>query len=424
MLFARCTFAAFLAAFVATAQDAAWFGDDPERVCVTLYNPSGADMPDAPIVIRRERMPVQNLIENAITVIDPEAGAGSAEPIEYQLDDLDKDGVWDELFLMLSFGPNERRTIYIYPNTPTGSVLPLGAYATVASYGHHLVPWWESEFMGWKRWYTDSVDMYAKRGPRFVAHAETMEGINGHESPHELGLDILEVIDTFGAGALCLFEDAGNPDAISRPRFSPYAGQGPIFDTRCSYDLITNGPLRSIVRANTLNWRTEAGTYEVQEDYIAYARQSYSTCSVRFTEFLPASNSLRFGVGMRRVMDESKLVQEDGLVISMTEDMDYTRANVTAPEYKDKKLAFMGIALAVPDKYQPTYRLTEDFGGNHLFSFPVTADLSFEYLMAGAWSEGMVNRSPAEFEAYVRRVVEGINHPVAVSEISVEKNPH
>jgi len=122
------------------------------------------DQPDAPVVISRSVMPVQILLENGITVIDPGNEAGTTGPIAYQLGDLDKDGVWDELFLMLSFGPDEHRTIYIYPNTPTGNVLPLGAYATLASYEHHLVPWWESEFMGWKRWYMDSVDMYAKRG--------------------------------------------------------------------------------------------------------------------------------------------------------------------------------------------------------------------------------------------------------------------
>ena len=31
--------------------------------------------------------------------------------IHYQLDDLDRDGIWDELFIMTDFGPSETKTI-------------------------------------------------------------------------------------------------------------------------------------------------------------------------------------------------------------------------------------------------------------------------------------------------------------------------
>jgi hypothetical protein len=410
-----------LAGVETASQDVPWHRDDAQRVKVVLHNPASVDIRDAPVVILRASMPFQNIYEDGITVVDPDAGEGGGEPIEFQLDDLDRDGVWDELFLMMPFRAGEHRTIYVYPNSPTGSISPLGAHATIASYGHHLVPWWESEFMGWKLWFTDSVDMYAKRSPRLVAHDETVMGISGHESPYEMGLDILEVRNTFGAGAICLFEEPENFEVVSRPRFSPRAGEGPILDTRCTYDLIANGPLRSIIRVNTFNWRTEKGVYELQQDFMAFARQSYSICSVRFTRFLPTNSATLFGVGMRKVMAESASIQNGGTVISIAQDMAYTDAGVTAPEYAGKRLAFMGIALVVAERFQPTYRLTQDYGGNHLFAIPVTEDHAYKFLIAGAWSEGTVNTSPNEFTTYVTQAAEGFNHPVVVTEVSVEE---
>ena len=71
-------------------------------------------------------------------------------------------------------------------------------HAEIGSYGRHLVPWWESKVVGWKLWFPDSVDMYAKRRPQLVANHEIQGNISGHAAPKEYGNDILWVADTFG----------------------------------------------------------------------------------------------------------------------------------------------------------------------------------------------------------------------------------
>ena len=43
-------------------------------------------------------------------------------------------------------------------------------HAEIGMYGKHLMPWWESEHIGWKLWYADSCDMYGKREAKLVAN--------------------------------------------------------------------------------------------------------------------------------------------------------------------------------------------------------------------------------------------------------------
>jgi len=89
------------------------------RMEITLVNTLDIDRKDCPVVIRRSEMPIQALHEMSVTVVDlqmppnlepsPEMLAEqgghlilaetNGHQIFRQLDDIDKDGLWDELFL-------------------------------------------------------------------------------------------------------------------------------------------------------------------------------------------------------------------------------------------------------------------------------------------------------------------------------------
>jgi hypothetical protein len=169
---------------------------------------------------------------------------------------------------MSDFGPSETKTFYIYVGTNDRGVFEHETHAELGSYGRHLVPWWESKTMGWKLWYPTDVDLYGKRRPMLVADHEDTLNISGYTAESVYGNDIMTVEDTFGAGGICLFEDAANPASPSRPRFSPAKGKGQIEDTRYSFDVVANGPLRSIVRARAMGWkriRVRAALFGLQE---------------------------------------------------------------------------------------------------------------------------------------------------------------
>jgi neutral ceramidase len=432
------------------AKSAGWYteGDfaPAHRVRVSAVNPLPFPREDCPVVITRAQFPEISFSEADIFVVDPalpsqpdpsreeaiRVGSGitfketNGHHIPYQLDDLDKDGVWDELFFMSDFGPSETKTFYIYVGTNDRGVFEHETHAELGSYGRHLVPWWESKTMGWKLWYPTDVDLYGKRRPMLVADHEDTLNISGYTAESVYGNDIMTVEDTFGAGGICLFEDAANPASPSRPRFSPAKGKGQIEDTRYSFDVVANGPLRSIVRARAMGWKTGRGEYEFEQLYSACKNKSYSTVKARYLKFNPPGPGVRLGCGIRKLANEFEFFHEGGVLMSLARDVDVFDPDVQKQFATRLQVKFLGTALVAKEKYSPEYRFTREYEGNHLLALqalaplPKAGDLSYEYLIAAGWSEGSVNRTPAEFKEYVRKAAREFNHPIACAGVREE----
>ena len=92
-------------------------------------------------------------------------------------------------------------------------------------------------------------------------------------------------------------------------------------------------------------------------------------------------------------------------------------------------LAIVGAASALAAQEWPWYtqgdfvpeRRVAENQGNHTFSVTPRADGSFEYLIAGAWSEGAVVNTWGEFEAYVLKTARRYESPVRVRALGVER---
>jgi hypothetical protein len=289
----------------------------------------------------------------------------------------------------------------------------------------HLIPWWESANVGWKLWFPTSVDMYGKRKPVLMANEMCVHNYCGYggvpKVNFDFGSDIMGVSSSFGAGGIGLFEVGEKPDSISTPRFTPHVGEkvsernfneDQISDTRYSFDVVVNGPVRSIIRVRTMNWNTGRGSYELVQDYAAYANQSYSTCKVTYTRFQPFERGVSFGCGIKAGSGDARNIVEPGIAIRIA------REQVADPDddtgERGRTVEFVGSALVVKDRYAPVYQHIRSNGGNHTFRIPVTGDYTFEYLIAGAWSEGAVYNTPELFTSYVRTAAREYNTPVKV----------
>jgi len=435
----------------AAGRDYGWYTEGDyipgTRIKVVLHNTLDFERSDCPVVITRDRIPIPNISDFWVTVVDPK-GPPLPEPsaedlakvggwlprketnghfLRYQLDDIDKDGIWDELFFMVDIGGGETKTVYLYTEQPNRPFLrglyKQDTFAMIGNYERNLITWWESKTLGWKLAYPTDVDMYAKREPMLVAYEEQINNYSGYNKPFEHGSDILMVSNTFGTGGICLFEESALPDSVSRPRFSPYQNMGQFYDTRYARHVIVSGPLRSIIRMHTMNWRTGKGTYELDQYYTAYKDKSYSTCSVAFHTFLPENPATEFGCGIRRIMNEYEAFQDGGTVISFGRDV--VIESPSPDEKSDEKvrivLDFEGIAMVVKDEYMPRYRALDGFGGNHVFRIPVNETKTFEYLIAGGWSEGSLNRTADEFKDYVLKAAQEFNNPPDILEMNIEK---
>ncbi len=395
------------------------------RVKITLVNILDIDRTECPVVIRRTDMPLPNHYPEWITVVDPDKPPREREVNGHyllsQMDDIDKDGIWDELFFMVDVKARETKTVYIYIARNMADQTPHRTHAEIGMYGKHVMPWWESEHIGWKLWYPDGADMYGKREAKLVANVMNTNQY-GHDTPYSVGSDIMWVRSTFGAGGACLFEFPANPDSISRPRFNPNRGKGPLDDARYSYDVVVNGPARSMILARTMNWRTGEGEYEMAQYFTSYMNKNYYTCVTTFPTFHPGNEGTAFGCGIRRMENEVLFHQEGGVAISGTNDLQsYITPNEGDPGLKEGVEQFLGIALAVKDDFRPEFHHTKAFGENYTLRIPETGNRSFEFMGFGGWSEGLVCSGAEEFKEYVVTAALEYNNPLIVERLTVER---
>ncbi|MBT4482360.1 MAG: DUF4861 family protein, partial [Candidatus Latescibacteria bacterium] len=193
------------------AENDGWYteGDNAHRtrIKVTLVNTLDFDRTDCPVVIPREELSLRDVHEMAITVVDPSLPARplpssevlkwqgghnireetNGQQLFYQADDLDKDGVWDELFFITDIKAREKKTFYLYIGFNQRGWMQHSTHAAIGSYCHHLMPFWESEHVGWKFWYTDTCDVYGKRKPRLMSTELYMMNRNGYGVDYDDG---------------------------------------------------------------------------------------------------------------------------------------------------------------------------------------------------------------------------------------------
>ncbi len=410
------------------------------RIRITVTNPLKIRLKDQPVVVERTRLPFQDIPERWVAVVDPnlpENPAPTAQDlkkmggyvknketnghaIELQLDDIDKDGIWDELFFLTDMEPGETRDFFIYIDMYERGLYAHKVHAAVANYGRHTVPFVESEIMGWKLWYPHDLDLHGKRSPMLTANYEYSTNLSGYYMPWEKGTDIMIVARTFGAGGMCLFENPADPESPARAYYSPGKDLGPIRDSRFSYDVVANGPLRSMIRVRTTNWNSGHGFYELDQYYTVIAHKSWCIVKVKFNKFFPPGSSVMFGAGIRRIMQEYKSINKGGMVLSMGKDIP---ARIPDEDIGDSVLVvpWQGIGLVVKDQFKPKYLAIKNYGGNHLFQIPKTRELSYEYMVAGGWSFGEENNNENEFINYVEAEGLKYNNPPIVNIFQYEE---
>lgn len=421
------------------------------RLEYTIENTLNINRENCPVIIARNEFPMPDIHEMWITLVDPmlspadeptpevlDRNGGhqlrkeiNGHAIFHQLDDLDKDGIWDELFFQVNIKAKEKKTIYIYMGENIRGWNPHRTHANIGSYCRHQMPFWESENIGWKIWFANSVDVFAKRKPMLMANRLYMGNLDGYGVSYEnedYGSDIQSVDFSFGGGAICLFEFTDQLAKISRPRFTPTHEKlapnslwnaGQISDTRYAYEVVCNGPLRSMVKIKTMNWDTGNGFYEYKQFYTAYAGQSYCTSKVVYTQFFPKQTGVLMGCGVRKKPEENFFIQKDGMLVSSGPE------NIKDPENIDDRdiwhLPFIGAGLIVKKQYKPEYHFIEEYKGNHTFRITPDENNSYEYMLLNAWSEGVVYNNQKSFTDYVEKCAQEYNNPLQAIFVKTEQ---
>lgn len=413
------------------------------RMEFTVSNPLDIDRQNCAVIIPRENFPIPDVHEMWVTVVDPEGKPfegpsdellrlqgghqlreeAHGHAVFHQMDDLDKDGIWDELFFQVDIAAGASKTIFIYLGENIRGWNKHFTHANIGSYCRHQMPFWESENVGWKIWFANCCDVFAKRKPVLMSNHLYMDNYDGYGvslTNEDWGSDIQGVAGSLGGGGICLFEFPGQPDAISLPRFTPAQTElapgslwnaGQISDTRYAYEVVVNGPVRSIIKIKGLNWDSGSGFYEYEQLYTVYAKQSYCTSRVIFTTFQPKRSGVRMGCGFRKKPQEDHFMLEEGMIISSGPEG--IRDPEKIDDREDYQVDFIGSALVVKDIYKPEYQFVSSHEGNHTFKVSPQKN-SYEFLLASAWSEGAVYNNSKDFTDYIRKTVREYNNPLRV----------
>jgi hypothetical protein len=272
-------------------------------ILLELSNPMDQPRADAAILLTR------NEIANWIGIPDGKLPLLLNEneiPIPCQLDDVDGDGQWDELFALTDLPASGQMTAILrlvsaaeFPVFQTRTNLRLGdaskpGYPELASaqrlegvsydnYDHRTDSAFQMEGVAWEndrigfRNYMDQrngIDIFGKLTVEMVLDSVGVAGRPSYHEPAAWGMDILKVGTSLGAGAIGYLYD----DSIYRVGDN---GSG-------SYQVLFEGPLRSRFLLTYSNWMVDGSPLEVsQQVEITAGRhyyQSWVTCRGTLTK--------------------------------------------------------------------------------------------------------------------------------------------
>lgn len=251
-----------------------------------IENPIEILRNDEPVIIKRtELVTLVGIIEkNGIPVLKDETGA----VIPSQTDDLDKDGMWDELFFLIDLNPKAIKTIHVsylpkeevpeytlrsnirfanmdLPEHKELADAPrLKSTASENSQKYFQVegPAWENDKVAFRNYYDarNAIDIFGKKVSYMVLDSV---GIIAHSYhvPLHWGMDILKVGNSLGAGALALKK------GDKYYRFHELE--------KGSLEIVADGPLRSVLKMKFDGWKAGDDVYSMVHEISIWGGAQY-----------------------------------------------------------------------------------------------------------------------------------------------------
>ncbi len=257
---------------------------------VFVYNPSSFERNDEPVLIEKEKLSelVGEIPEGLIPVLTD----AMENDIPSQADDMDGDGTWDELFILINLDANEKKEInvaFVNPEEVPGyskrtnirfgdkkspyieleDVTRLESNVTEISSQYFQMegPAWENDVVGFRNYFDarNGIDIFGKRVKEMVLDSV---GIGEH-SYHELddwGMDILKVGNSLGAGAIAMEKD-GEVYRLGLTK-------------KGTYKKIVEGAIRSVFQLNYEGWEVAGDEYSVSHEISIWGGAHFYKSSV------------------------------------------------------------------------------------------------------------------------------------------------
>jgi len=319
-----------------------------EEVRLIISNPLDDQRNDAIILLTR------SAIENWIPVMDgrvPILADTGGEPIPSQLDDVDGDGSWDELFSLIDMGPMEQVTVVLslippeqFPAFETRTNLRMGAnepgYPELneakrlegITYPNHgrtgevyqmEGPAWENDRVGFRNYLDqrNGMDIFGKLTPLMVLDSVGIATRQSYHEPDAWGMDVLKVGTSLGAGSIGYLYN----DSIYRVGDTGSGSYTPVFE----------GPLRSRFNLTFDPWM--AGNRQVsvlQQIEIVAGRHCYQS----LVTLMDSGGGFDLVTGIVNMLSDTLY----------TLDLDPQYTGLLTHDIQSEDTTLLGMALIVP----------------------------------------------------------------------------
>ncbi len=334
-----------------------------DEIRVQVFNPLDQQRNDAAILLSRSAIAKwTDIPEGLLPILRNMDGAY----IPCQVDDVNGDGEWDELFALTDMGPSGQTTLlltFISPeNFPTFNVrtnLRLGSNQPgypelqkakrLEGVAYHNYsgrtgaafqmegPAWENDMVGFRNYLDqrNGMDIFGKLTRAMVLDSVGVAGRQSYHDPDQWGMDVLKVGTSLGAGAIGYMLN----DSIYRVGDN---GSG-------SYEVRFEGSQRSRFNLSYTNWQVGETTLEVNHQIEIVAGRHCYQSSVTYS-----------GTDMHLALVPGIVNMKSDTLYVVNLNEFYT--GFITHDYQAEDTTLMAMALMVPTGYLKSYGESREGG--------------------------------------------------------------
>jgi hypothetical protein len=273
---------------------------------ISFQNPQNVERPDEVVVLSKSELSQKVELPTGMMPLFKNADNSL---VPFQLDDLDNDGNWDEVALLLTFAPNETKEIVVefsdgtnYPpefekrtNLRLGIEQEDGSFKEVDYYealpcndGFEVIAQgesvnWENDKIGFRNYFDcrNVKDLFGKRLPEMIIDKIHTPEMGSYHDLADWGMDVLHCGSSLGSGGIALLKN----DSLFR------LGSTEVYE----YQKLTEGPVRSVFELRYEGWEVDGEMLEAVEKITIYPGKYWFESDVTVTG-CPAGSQIVTGI--------------------------------------------------------------------------------------------------------------------------------
>lgn len=273
---------------------------------ISFQNPQNIERPDEVIVLTKNELSQKLELPDGMMPLFKNADNSL---VPFQLDDLDNDGNWDEVALLLNFTPNEAKEIVVEfsdgtnyqpefekrTNLGLGIEQEDGSFKEVDYYealpcddGFEIIAQgesvnWENDKIGFRNYFDcrNVKDLFGKRMPEMIIDKIHTPELGDYHTLADWGMDVLHCGSSLGSGGIALLKN----DSLFR------LGSTEVY----AYQKLTEGPVRSVFELRYEGWEVDGDMLEAVERITIYPGKYWFESDVTVTG-CPAGSQIVTGI--------------------------------------------------------------------------------------------------------------------------------